>query len=122
MITFIACCITLYNVCSVHWGDMLSTSEDVQYIFKSERKDDLNNYRPITVLPTVARVMERLTYKKIYNYFNTEKLLNENQWGFSSLHSTVLALSDCSSDWLFIMDKGIEVDTLIHNEGYDKVL
>ena len=27
-------------------------------IFKSERKDDLNNYCPITVLPTVARVME----------------------------------------------------------------
>ena len=76
-------------------------------IFKSERKDDLNNYRPITVLPTVARVMERLIYKQIYDYFNTEKLLNENQWGFRSLHSTVLALSDCSSDWLFSMDKGM---------------
>ena len=75
--------------------------------FKSERKDDLNNYRPITVLPTVARVMERLIYKQIYDYFNTEKLLNENQWGIISLHSTVLALSDCSSDWLFSMDKGM---------------
>ena len=76
-------------------------------IFKSERKDDLNNYRPITVLPTVARVMERLIYKQIYDYFNTEKLLNENQWGFRSLQSTVLALTDCSSDWLFSMDKGM---------------
>ena len=76
-------------------------------IFKSERKDDLNNYHPITVLPTVERVMERLIYKQIYDYFNTEKLLNENQWGFRSLHSTVLALTDCSSDWLFSMDKGM---------------
>ena len=29
-------------------------------IFKSERKDDLNNYRLITVWPMVTRVMERL--------------------------------------------------------------
>ena len=76
-------------------------------IFKSERKDDLNNYHPITVLPMVARVMERLIYKQIYDYFNIEKLLNENQWGFRSFHSTVLALSDCSSDWLLSMDKGM---------------
>ena len=55
----------------------------------------------------VARVMERLIYKQIYDYFNTEKLLNENQWGFRSLHSMVLALSDCSNDWLFSMDKGM---------------
>ena len=48
-------------------------------IFKSERKDDLNNYHPITVLPMVARVMERLIYKQIYDYFSTEKLPNENQ-------------------------------------------
>ena len=67
-------------------------------IFKSERKDDLNNFRPITVLPTVARVLERLIYKQIYDYFNTKRLLNENQWGLRSLHSTILALSDCSSD------------------------
>ena len=73
----------------------------------SERKDDLNNYRPITVLPMVTRVMERLIYKQIYDYFNREKLLNENQWGFRSFHSLVLALSDCSSDWLFSMDKGM---------------
>ena len=51
--------------------------------------------------------MERLIYKQLYDYFNTKKLLNENQWGFRSLYSTVLALSDCSSDWLFSMDKGM---------------
>ena len=76
-------------------------------IFKSERKDDPNNYRPVTVLPTVARVMQRLIYKQIYDYFSTEQLLNENQWGFRSLHSMVPALSDCSSDLLFSMDKGM---------------
>ena len=54
----------------------------------------------------VARVMERRIHKQICDYFNTEKLLNENQWRFRSLHFTVLALYDCSSDWLnFSVDK-----------------
>ena len=100
-------------------------------IFKSGRKDDLNNYRPITVLPTVARVMERLIYKQIYDCFNTEKLLDENQWGYRSLHSTVPALSDCSSGWLFSVDKGMitfvvfldirkTFDTVDHKILFDK--
>ena len=98
----------IFNACieTEVFTDDLKISK-VMPTFKSERKDDLNDYRPITLLPTVARVMERLIYKQIYDYFNTEKLLNKNQWGFRSLHSTVLALSDCSSDWLFSMDKGM---------------
>ena len=44
-------------------------------IFRSERKDDPNNYSSITILPMAERVMERL----IYDYFSTKKLLNENQ-------------------------------------------
>ena len=89
----------IFNACieSKVFPDDLKIGK-VTPIFKSERKDDLNNYRPITVLPTVARVMEKLIYKQLYDYFDTKKLLNENQWGFRSLHSTVPALSDCSSD------------------------
>ena len=98
----------IFNACietKVFPGDLKIGK--VTPIFKYERKDGLNNYRSITVLPIVARVMERLIYKQIYDYSNIEKLLNENQWGFRSLHSTVLALSDCSSDRLLSMDKGM---------------
>ena len=35
-------------------------------IFKSDDRDDLNNCRPISVLPTVARVFERLIYEQLY--------------------------------------------------------
>ena len=38
----------------------------VALICKSDDRDDLNNYRPISVLPTVARVFERLIYEQLY--------------------------------------------------------
>ena len=37
-------------------------------LFKSERNDP-NNLRPISVLPTIARVFERLFYEEMYAYF-----------------------------------------------------
>ena len=57
-------------------------------IFKSDDREDLNNYRPISVLPTVARVLERLIYEQLCNYFAENKLLSNKQWGFRSIRST----------------------------------
>ena len=76
-------------------------------IFKSDDREDLNNYRPIFVLPTVARVFERLVYEQLYNYFAENKLLSNEQWGFRSIIcSTALALSDYSYTWTLTVDRG----------------
>ena len=58
-------------------------SQELPLFFKSDNREDLNNYRPISVLPTVARVFERLIYEQLYNYFAENKLLsNEQIMGF----------------------------------------
>ena len=74
-------------------------------VHKSGDKDQLNNYRPISVLPTVARVFEKIIYGQLYEYFMTNKLLGNQQFGFRSPHSTALALSKSTSNWLLSMDK-----------------
>ena len=68
-------------------------------VYKSGDKDDLNNYRPISVLPTVATVFEKVLYGQIYDHFTSNKLLGNQQFGFRTLHSTALALSECTSNW-----------------------
>ena len=78
----------------------------VSPVFKSGRKDLSGNYRPITVLPTIARVFERIIYEQIYSFLTTNNFLSRRQWGFRSLHSTVLALSDCTNKWLLNIDQG----------------
>ena len=62
--------------------------DKVSPVHKSGDKDDLNNYRPITVLPTIARVSERLL--QIYTYLTENKLLGNQQFGFRSIHSTAV--------------------------------
>ena len=58
------------------------------------------------MLPTVARVFERLIYEQLYNYFAENKLLSNEQWGFRSIRSTALALSNCSYTWTLTVDRG----------------
>ena len=78
----------------------------VSPVFKSGRKDLPGNYRPITVLPTRTRVFERIVYEQIYSFLTTNDFLSRRQRGFRSLHSTVLALSDCTNEWLLNIDQG----------------
>ena len=75
-------------------------------VFKSGDKEDLNNYRPISVLPTIARIFERLLYNQLYDYLTVNKLLGDEQYGFRSLHSTAMALGKMSNQWLMNMDNG----------------
>ena len=78
----------------------------VSAIFKSGEKEDLTNYRPISVIPTLAHIFERLIYNQIYDYLTKNDLSNSKQYGFRSLHSTALALSESTNHWLLDMGNG----------------
>ena len=58
------------------------------------------------MLPTVARVFEKILYGQVYDHFTSNKLLGNQQFGFRTLHSTALALSKCTSNWWLNMDRG----------------
>ena len=62
-------------------------------LFKKGDKDNPNNYRPISVLPTVSKIAERIVFKHVYNYLHTNKLLSVNQSGFRPDDSTVNQLA-----------------------------
>ena len=51
-------------------------------VYKSGDKDDLNNYRSISVLPIVAKVFETILYGQVYDHFTFDKLLGNQQFGF----------------------------------------
>ena len=49
-------------------------------VYKGGDKDNLDNYRPISVLPTVARVFEKLIYEQMIKYFESNDFLGKKQW------------------------------------------
>ena len=61
-------------------------------IFKSGAKDDRSNYRPISLLPFISRLFEKLIFNQFYEYLDANKSLYEHQSGFRLLHSVATAL------------------------------
>ena len=51
-------------------------------IFKKGDSSLLVNYRPISLLPTISKVFERVIHDQMYEYFNNFNLLAEQQYGF----------------------------------------
>ena len=79
----------------------------VSPIFKKGKKNDPNNYRPISVIPAVAKIFEKVIFEQLYNYFNINRLLTHCQSGFRSLHSTLTALLEATSNWSVNIDSGL---------------
>ena len=75
-------------------------------LFKEGNHSDFN-YRPISIVPIVAKVFERIIYDQVYSYVTENNLIFSQQYGFRSLHSTVTALLEATNNWAFNMDKGI---------------
>ena len=74
-------------------------------IFKQGTRNELNNYRPISVISVMAKAFE-LIYNQLYAYMLEHDLLSEYQSGFRSLHSTVTALLETTDSWAYNIDRG----------------
>ena len=75
-------------------------------VFKNSSKLDLNNYRPISVIPLIAKTFEKLVYDQLCHYLNTNNLLSNCQSEFWSLHGTLTALLEATNNWCVNTDKG----------------
>ena len=75
-------------------------------IFKKGQRTMLDNYRPISILPVVSKLLERILYNQLSKYLEKETILSEYQFGFRSCYSTATALIHCSNEWYVNMDRG----------------
>jgi len=74
-------------------------------IHKGKSKNDISNYRPISMLPSVSKVFERVMHDQVYSYFNSKNLLYRSQYGFRKSRSTELAALELVESVLQEMDK-----------------
>jgi len=77
-------------------------------IIPLHKKDDetlLNNYRPISLLPAISKIFEKVIFKQIYHFFQEKKLFYNAQYGFRSEHSTEYAALELVDRVIMEMDK-----------------
>ena len=61
--------------------------------------NDIRNYRPISVLSTSSKIIERIAHRQFYDYLIKHSILNKAQFGFRPGHSTGAALASLTHPW-----------------------
>ena len=64
-------------------------------IFKSGNAKLSNNYyRPISLISSFSKILEKLILKRLMNFFDKHKVIHLHQYGFRNKHSTEHAILD----------------------------
>jgi hypothetical protein len=74
-------------------------------IYKKDDPHLPNNYRPISLLPAISKVFEKVAHKQLQNYFSNNDLFYNHQYGFREGYSTELALTEFIDRLNHILDK-----------------
>ena len=60
---------------------------DVVPLYKGKEHYLETNYRPILLLTTLSKVLEKIIYTRVYTFLQNTGQLYENQYGFRAAHS-----------------------------------
>jgi retron-type reverse transcriptase len=76
-------------------------------------KSDASNYRPISILPVLARLFERLVALQLTQYCSAHDIIPPEQFGFRAKSSCETALLTALENWMGEVDKGMVVGALL---------
>ena len=74
--------------------------------FRKGDKEDYNNYRPISLISNLSKLIEKLAHKRLYNFLKKYSLLLEKQYCFCVKMSTNHALTDTANKIQEACNKG----------------
>ena len=92
-------------------------------LYKNGDPDIVNNYRPVSILPVVSKILEKIVAKQLSEYLEKNKLLSNTQHGFRPMLSTETALTTITDKIYESMDnKKIAMLTLCDlSKAFDSV-
>ena len=76
-------------------------------IHKKNCKTDVNNYRPISLLSNISKIIEKIVHDRLYLYLENNNIFYKYQFGFRANHSTNHALTEITEQIRNACDKGL---------------
>ena len=123
----------LFNNCMYAgiFPDVLKIARVVP-LFKSGDKNNIVNYRPISLLPVFSKIFEKLIHARIDKFLEKHNVIYKKQFGFRKRHSTIHALNSAITQILqglsnnrtvygIFLDFSKAFDTVKHNILLDKL-
>lgn len=74
-------------------------------IFKKDNPHITGNYRPISLLPVISKVFEKVVFDQLYKYLDKNNLLYKSQYGFRKGHSCEFAAMEVTDKIFNSLDK-----------------
>ena len=76
-------------------------------LFKGGVKEEVSNYRPVSLLPIPGKILEKIVHNKMTQFFNKNNSLCDKQNGFRPKHSTINSIVDLTNDIFSDINNGM---------------
>ena len=102
---------------------LLWKKANVSALYKTNDPSEVSNYRPISLLSCIDKVMEKIIHKHVFNFLQSNNLLTSLQSGFVPKDSTVNQLVDIYNTFCKALDEGKEVRSVFCDisKAFDRV-
>lgn len=106
------------GVCPDTWKEA-----NVSPVFKKDDSSLVTNYRPISLLNTIGKVMEKIVHKHLFNFLRDHNVITSLQSGFVPGDSTINQLVDIYNTFCNALDQGKEVRAVFCDisKAFDRV-
>ena len=93
------------SFCSGIFPDDLKIAKVIP-LHKSDSKENIANYRPISVLPYFSKYFEKTTYNRTISFLEKHSIIKNNQFGFRQNHSTYMPIAFLQTKISHRLDQG----------------
>ena len=111
--------------------DVMKIAEVVP-LYKGKARYEVENYRPISLLLTISKLLEKLMYSRVYDFLISSNQLYESQYGFRKNHACEHAIGEFIREVVknsqlgkitvgIFLDLSKVFDTLEHSVVYKKL-
>jgi len=78
---------------------------NIMAVHKKSDKHLPSNYRPISLISIVVKVMERIIHRQLVHALESKHLISDSQHGLRHMRSTITLLLSAINDWAFCLEK-----------------